>query len=51
MSGRLITGWLAQGFGWQIALGGIGVMSLVIAVGLGVLLPPARRFTPTPLRH
>jgi YNFM family putative membrane transporter len=51
MSGRLITGLLAQGFGWQIALGGIGVMSLVIAVGLGVLLPPARRFTPTPLRH
>ena len=51
MSGRLITGLLAQDFGWRVALGGIGVMSVVIAIGLGVLLPSARRFTPTPLRH
>jgi MFS family permease len=46
MSGRLITGLLAQDFGWRVALGGIGVMSVVIAIGLGVLLPSARRFHP-----
>lgn len=49
MSGRLLTGLLAQDFGWQAALAGIGVMALLIAVTLGVLLPPARRFTATPL--
>lgn len=51
MSGRLLTGLLAQDFGWQWALAGIGAMALVIAVGLGVLLPPARRFTPAPLNR
>ena len=38
MSGRLLTGLLAQDFGWQAALAGIGVMALLIAVTLGVLL-------------
>lgn len=51
MSGRLLTGLLAQDFGWQAALAGIGVMALLIAVTLGVLLPPARRFTATPLNR
>ncbi|QIK72714.1 MFS transporter [Propioniciclava coleopterorum] len=51
MSGRLLTGLLAEAFGWQAALAGIAAMALAIAVALGVLLPPARRFVPTPLNR
>lgn len=51
MTGRLLTGLLAQDFGWHVALAGIGAMSLVIAIGLGLLLPPTRRFVATPLNR
>ncbi len=51
MSGRLISGLVSDFFGWRAALGTLGVMALVIAVLLGVLLPPARRFVATPLHH
>lgn len=51
MSGRLLTGLLAQDFGWQAALAGIGVLALGIALALGALLPPARRFVSTPMRR
>lgn len=49
MAGRLVTGVLADLFGWRVAVGGIGVLALVLAVGLGLLLPPSRRFAATPL--
>ncbi|MFT3875927.1 MAG: MFS transporter [Propioniciclava sp.] len=51
MSGRLLTGLVAEWFGWRTALGAVGAMALLIAVVLGLLLPPALRFEPTPLRH
>lgn len=51
MSGRLLTGLVAEGFGWRGALGAIAALSVVIAVALGLLLPPARRFVATPLNH
>lgn len=51
MSGRLITGVVADFFGWRSALGFIGAMGLVIAVLLGLLLPAARHFVGTPLHH
>lgn len=51
MSGRLLTGIVAEWFGWRTALGAIGAMSLLIAITLGLLLPPALRFESTPLHH
>lgn len=51
MSGRLLTGVLADLFGWRVAIGAIAVLGLVIALALGLLLPPARRFVATPLHH
>lgn len=49
MAGRLISGALADLLDWRWALGGVGVMALVIAVCLRFLLPPSRRFDPSPL--
>lgn len=51
MSGRLLTGVVADLAGWRVALGVIGAMALAIALLLGLLLPPARRFVATPLHH
>ncbi|WP_226345452.1 MFS transporter [Agilicoccus flavus] len=53
MSGRLITGFLADLFGWRAALVGIGGVGLACAVGVFALLPRSRRFRPAPasLRH
>ncbi|WP_340558624.1 MFS transporter [Streptomyces sp. GSL17-111] len=49
MSGRIVTGWVAEGFGWRGALLVVGVMALVCAVAFRALLPKARNFTPSPL--
>ena len=46
MTGRVLGGILAESFSWQVALGSLGVMGLLAAVGFGLLLPPSRRFTP-----
>lgn len=51
MSGRLLAGLVADWFGWRAAVGAIGVLAVLVAVALGVLLPPARRFEATPLNH
>ena len=51
MSGRLLTGVVAEWCGWRTALGTIGAMALLIAITLGLLLPPALRFESTPLHH
>lgn len=51
MFGRLLTGVIADLAGWRVALGTIGAMALTIALLLGLLLPPARRFVATPLHH
>ncbi|MCP9209153.1 MFS transporter [Streptomyces sp. NEAU-Y11] len=47
MSGRILTGWVADGWGWRTALAAVGVMALLCAVAFRLLLPPARHFTPT----
>jgi YNFM family putative membrane transporter len=50
MSGRVITGWVAQEWGWRVALGVIGVIAVACAVAFRVLLPAPRHFRPGSLR-
>ncbi|MFE2595020.1 MFS transporter [Streptomyces sp. NPDC059396] len=49
MSGRIVTGWAAQLWGWRAALGAVGLLAVVCAVVFRVLLPKARNFTPRPV--
>ncbi|MEV7683321.1 MFS transporter [Streptomyces sp. NPDC088341] len=49
MSGRILTGWVAQLWGWRAALGAVGLLAVVCAVAFRVLLPKARNFTPRSL--
>ncbi|MFD3588712.1 MFS transporter [Streptomyces sp. NPDC058683] len=44
MSGRVITGWVAQEWGWRVALGVIGVIAVGCAVAFRLLLPAPRHF-------
>ncbi|NHH82425.1 MFS transporter [Burkholderia gladioli] len=46
MAGRVITGVLAELFGWRIAVAGIGVLGLAAMLAFRALLPPSRHFTP-----
>ncbi|MFI0712014.1 MFS transporter [Streptomyces inhibens] len=46
MSGRIVTGWVAQAWGWRAALGAVGVLAVVCAVTFRLLVPKARHFTP-----
>ncbi|AVV40848.1 MFS transporter [Streptomyces sp. P3] len=46
MSGRVITGWVAQEWGWRIAVGVIGALAVACAVAFRLLLPTPRHFTP-----
>lgn len=46
MSGRIVTGWVAQLWGWRAALAAVGVMALVCALVFRALLPRARNFRP-----
>ncbi|MEV6960065.1 MFS transporter [Streptomyces sp. NPDC051207] len=46
MSGRVVTGWVAQEWGWRVALGVIGAVAVVCAVAFRVLLPAPRHFRP-----
>ncbi|ARQ68936.1 MFS transporter [Streptomyces marincola] len=50
MSGRVLTGWVAEGFGWRAALGAVAALGLLAAVAFRVLLPRSRNFTPASLR-
>ncbi|MDJ0464130.1 MFS transporter [Streptomyces sp. H27-C3] len=45
MSGRIVTGWVAQAWGWRAGLAAVGVMALLCAVVFRLLLPKARHFT------
>ncbi|WP_046729806.1 MFS transporter [Streptomyces humi] len=45
MSGRVITGWVAQEWGWRTAVGTIGVIAVGCAVAFRLLLPAPRHFT------
>jgi YNFM family putative membrane transporter len=44
MSGRIVTGWVAQAWGWRMALGAVGVLAVVCAVAFRLLVPKARHF-------
>jgi YNFM family putative membrane transporter len=46
MSGRVISGILADFFSWRVAIGGIGVLGLLATFAFRALLPPSRRFVP-----
>ena len=48
LSGRVITGFVAEHFGWRAAIGAIGVLGLCAAIGFLLLLPPSRNFAPKP---
>ncbi|MFE4666236.1 MFS transporter [Streptomyces sp. NPDC056716] len=50
MSGRVLTGWVAQEWGWRVALGALGLMAVGCAVAFRLLLPAPRNFTPGSLR-
>ncbi|MFC7266237.1 MFS transporter [Streptomyces lutosisoli] len=50
MSGRVITGWVAQEWGWRVAVGTIGLIAVACAVAFRLLLPAPRHFTPGSLR-
>ncbi|GAA3769639.1 MFS transporter [Streptomyces chiangmaiensis] len=44
MSGRVITGWVAQEWGWRVAVGTIGVLAVACAVAFRLLLPAPKHF-------
>ncbi|MDT9688797.1 MFS transporter [Streptomyces sp. P9(2023)] len=46
MSGRIVTGWVSQVWGWRAGLLAVGLMAAVCAVAFRILLPKARHFTP-----
>ncbi|MBV7699097.1 MFS transporter [Streptomyces sp. TRM70350] len=50
MSGRVITGWVAQEWGWRVAVGALGVLAVACAVAFRVLLPAPKHFTAGSLR-
>ncbi|MFJ3303326.1 MFS transporter [Streptomyces sp. NPDC086549] len=50
MSGRVITGWIAQEWGWRIAIGVIGAIAVGCAVAFRLLLPAPKHFMPGSLR-
>ncbi|MEV7612360.1 MFS transporter [Streptomyces sp. NPDC089799] len=49
MSGRLVTGWAAQMWGWRAALLTVGLLALGCAAVFAALLPRARFFRPASL--
>ncbi|MFE7115123.1 MFS transporter [Streptomyces sp. NPDC057654] len=49
MSGRIVTGWVAQASNWRVALGVVGLMAVVCAVIFRATIPRARHFTPRPV--
>ncbi|KAB8165290.1 MFS transporter [Streptomyces sp. 3MP-14] len=50
MSGRVLTGWVAEGAGWRAALAAVAALAVVAALTFRLLLPKARFFTPASLR-
>lgn len=46
MSGRILTGWVAQLWGWRAALASVGLLAVACAVVFHFMIPRARHFTP-----
>ncbi|MFH8757173.1 MFS transporter [Streptomyces atroolivaceus] len=49
MSGRILAGWIAQLWGWRMALGAIGLLAVACAVVFHLMIPKARHFSPSTL--
>jgi MFS transporter, YNFM family, putative membrane transport protein len=50
MSGRVMTGWVSEAYGWRAALGALAVMALLAAFAYRLLLPTPRNFSPASIR-
>ena len=50
MTGRLVTGPIAEVADWRWALAAIAAVGVVCAVAVRVLLPPSRNFVAAPAR-
>jgi YNFM family putative membrane transporter len=48
MTGRLLTGGVAEVAGWRWALAAVAVLSLACTLAVRLLLPASERFTPAP---
>ena len=48
LSGRVVIGFLTDLFGWHVALGAMGGLGLIAALGFAVLLPASRNFVRRP---
>ncbi len=49
MSGRIIIGILTDFFNWRVALGTVGILSVLASLLFCYLLPPSEHFQPRPL--
>ncbi|SDT74878.1 MFS transporter, YNFM family, putative membrane transport protein [Streptomyces sp. TLI_053] len=49
MGGRLVSGWVAAGFGWRWGLAASAVLALLAVLAFRLLIPAARHFTPAPV--
>lgn len=50
MAGRIITGSVTDFFSWRIAMGSIGVISLILSIWFWLNLPNSKYFTSKPLK-
>ncbi|MEV6112148.1 MFS transporter [Streptomyces sp. NPDC052109] len=50
MSGRVITGWVAQEWGWRVSVGVIGAIAVACAIAFRLLLPAPQHFKAGSLR-
>ncbi|MDT0265301.1 MFS transporter [Streptomyces sp. DSM 44915] len=50
MSGRVLTGWVAEGAGWRAALAAVAGLAVVASLVFRLVLPKPRFFTPASLR-
>ncbi|GIF24030.1 YNFM family putative membrane transporter [Actinoplanes tereljensis] len=46
MAGRLVTGGIAEAYGWRWAMAGVALLGLLCAAVVGALLPASRNFAP-----
>lgn len=49
MSGRILTGWVTEAWGWRIALATVAVAALLCVLAFRLLAPRARHFRPSAL--
>jgi MFS transporter, YNFM family, putative membrane transport protein len=49
MSGRVLTGWVTEAWGWRMGLAAVAVASLLCVAAFRLLAPRARHFRPSPL--